>query len=280
MSVKRKKKDLADGAAADGDDSAPSPDAHGPSRDGTGGDAVRSDPAGVAASEAGYPGGPSISAEEEGEPLASPGGAPLEAAEAARALAARVGELENQLAEARDQLLRKAADFDNFRKRMARDKEESVRFANAALVVDLIDAMDGLGRAISSTESSQDFASLHQGVVLIEKQLMDSLERKWGLKRMSSAGKAFDPSLHQAITVGEPAAGDEQLVLEEYQSGYLLHERVVRPAKVKVSAPQKSRSSVAASEGSESPSAAVEAAGAGSPPGGNEGGNGSGGQGR
>ena len=280
MSVKRKKKDLADGAAADGDDSAPPLGVHGPSRDGAGGGEGRSDPNGLVAAEAGSPGGPSVSAGEDGELGDSRESAASEPAGAARALAARVAELEGQLAEARDQLLRKAADLDNYRKRMARDKEEGVRFANAALVVDLIDAIDGLERAISSTESSQDFASLHQGVVLIEKQLMDSLERKWGLKRMSCEGKAFDPSLHQAITVGEPAEADEQLVLEEYQSGYLLHERVVRPAKVKVSAPRRGRSSAAAAEGSEAPSAAVEGDGAGSPPGGDAGGDGFGGQGR
>lgn len=251
MSVKRKKKDLGDDGLADGDDSPRPSDVFGSSRD-AGGSAARGAETqdGRSAAEAGSSGSgawnpadgnlePSLGREGEGADQAGGTSAP----------SATVVELERQLAEVRDQLLRKAADFDNYRKRMVRDKEESVRFANSALIMDLIDAIDGLERAISSTESSQDFAALHQGVVLIERQLIDGLERKWGLQRMACTGKPFDPSCHQAVTMGEPAQGDDQIVLEEYQSGYLLHERVVRPAKVKISAPRGSRAGASAAEG-------------------------------
>lgn len=152
------------------------------------------------------------------------------------ALEARIAELEAALAEARDQLLRKVADFDNTRKRLLRDKEESVKFANAVLLTDLVESIDGLERAIVSAETSRDFDALHEGVVLIERQLMGTLEKKWGLSRMSAAGQPFDPQQHQAVSVGQPAEGDVPVVLSEMQSGYTLNGRVLRPARVIVSA--------------------------------------------
>jgi molecular chaperone GrpE len=244
MSVKRKKKGLGGEAMEDGDDSASPADAYEPvaASAGEAGEGAEGPSGAPEGNVARFAAGREGDSSDDGR-----GGEVSDQERGAHALEATVALLEGQLAEARDQLLRKAADFDNYRKRMARDKEESVRYANTALIVDLIDAMDGLERAISSTESSQDFASLHQGVVLIEKQLMDSLERKWGLHRMTCTGKPFDPSYHQAVMMGEPGQGEEQIVLEEYQSGYLLHERVVRPAKVKISAPRAIRSATSAS---------------------------------
>ena len=89
---------------------------------------------------------------------------------------------------------------------------------------------------INVEQLTKDFDTFHAGVEMIEKQFTSMLERKYGLKRFESTGEEFNPERHQAISVGEPAPeGNSQIVLEDYQKGYLLHDRVLRPAKVKVS---------------------------------------------
>jgi len=135
-----------------------------------------------------------------------------------------------------DQLLRKTAEFENFRKRMFREREEGVRYANALLLGDIIPVIDDFERALQSAADSRDFAAFHSGVEMIERQLVSVLERNWGLKRFSPQdGEKFDPEKHEAIAVGDTAAAGEAVVLENYQKGYYLHDRILRPAKVKVS---------------------------------------------
>jgi len=145
-------------------------------------------------------------------------------------------DLRQELGELKDQYLRKQADFDNFRKRLLRDKEESVAFANKKILEDLVPVLDDFERAIKSSEESKEFQSLHDGIQLIEKQMASMLEKKWGLIRFDSLDQEFDPQKHEAVTV-EPREGDIQVVLEEYQKGYILNDRVLRTAKVKVSMP-------------------------------------------
>ena len=142
-----------------------------------------------------------------------------------------------QVADLEDKLLRKQADFENFRKRMIRDREDGIRHANANLLLDLVDVIDNFERAIKSSEESKDFASLHEGIEMIEKQFTGMLENKWGLKRFESIGEEFDPERHEAITTEERDTDGTQKVLEDYQKGYLLHDRVLRHSKVKVSVP-------------------------------------------
>ena len=152
----------------------------------------------------------------------------------------QVSELKDELCKLNDQLLRKQADYENFRKRMARERDESVRYANQMLLLDLVEIIDDFERAIKSSEESKDFDSFHSGVVLIEKQFVSMLEKKWGLSRFESTGEVFDPEKHQAIASEEVEDHDHSIVLEDYQKGYLLHDRVLRPAKVKVSQPKSS----------------------------------------
>lgn len=155
---------------------------------------------------------------------------------AIEALEARLRELEEESAQLKDQLLRKQADFENFRKRLFREREEAIKYANSDLLADLIAIIDDFERAIRSSEDSKDFGAFHAGVELIEKQFTSMLERKYGLKRFESAGEKFDPAKHQAISVGDEHPGAEsQIVLEDYEKGYMLHDRILRPAKVKVS---------------------------------------------
>lgn len=148
-----------------------------------------------------------------------------------------VAALEDQVADLNDQLLRKQADFDNFRKRMFREREEAIRYANQRLLSDLVEIIDNFERAIKSSEESKDFESFHKGIELIEKQFLSLLESKWGLTRFESEGEEFDPEKHEAIAVEESTEIESQLVAEDYQKGYMLHDRVLRHAKVKVLQP-------------------------------------------
>ena len=136
--------------------------------------------------------------------------------------------------ELKDQLLRKAADFDNYRKRMVKEKDEARQFANSALLEDLCLVLDDFERAIRSSEGARDYDSFHSGIVMIEGQFASMLERKYSLKRLESLGKPFSPEHHEAIAMDPAQEGKEIVVVEEYQKGYQLHDRVLRTAKVKV----------------------------------------------
>ena len=136
-----------------------------------------------------------------------------------------------------DQLLRKTADFENFRKRMLREKEDGIRYANSALLLDIVPIIDDFERAIQAAAENEDFHSFHQGVAMIEKQLVSILERNWSLKRFTSLGEEFDPEKHQAIAIEETEKYETAIILEDYQKGYYLQERVLRPSKVKVAKP-------------------------------------------
>ena len=145
--------------------------------------------------------------------------------------------LETEVNDLKDQLLRKQADFENFRKRLIREREDAVRFANSNLLLDLVEVIDNFERAIKSSEDSKDFDVFHQGIELIEKQFTSMLESKYGLKRFESKDEDFDPERHQAIAAEEVMDLDRQIVLEDFQKGYMLHDRVLRHAKVKVAMP-------------------------------------------
>ena len=149
----------------------------------------------------------------------------------------QVHELGVKLAELNDQYLRKAADFENYRKRMTREKQELTEFANQNLLLDLLPVLDDFERATKSAETSKDFASLYEGIIMIQKQLASQLENKWGLKRFDSEGELFDPNRHEAIQMEKTAGIAETVVKEDYVKGYLLKEKVIRYAKVKVLVP-------------------------------------------
>ena len=151
----------------------------------------------------------------------------------------RLGQFENEITELQDRSLRKQAEFENFRKRLERDKSAAISFANRALLLDLIFVIDDLERAMAAVDQNRDYDVLHDGVVLIEKQLIGMLERKWGLKRFNSAGVEFDPERHEAVTSEEVDDIEHSAVQEEYQKGYLLHDKVLRAAKVKVGVPKR-----------------------------------------
>ena len=156
----------------------------------------------------------------------------------------RIDELEAQLAEARDQLLRKAADFENFRKRMNQEKQSAIEYANQSLLLDIIPVIDDFERAIQSAEASQELAGMPagkamlDGITMIEKRLTGQLEAKWGLKRFNSAGTLFDPNFHEAMFMEKSSDIEEPVVQEDFVKGYMLKDRVIRAAKVKVLMPE------------------------------------------
>ena len=156
----------------------------------------------------------------------------------------RIAELETQLADARDQFLRKAAEFENFRKRMNQEKQNSIEYANQSLLLDIIPVIDDFERAINAgekseqCESSADYKAFLDGIKMIEKRLTTQLEAKWGLKRFNAAGEIFDPNLHEALMMEKSAEITEAVVKEDFEKGYMLKERVIRAAKVKVLMPE------------------------------------------
>jgi molecular chaperone GrpE len=131
-----------------------------------------------------------------------------------------------------DRLLRLAADFENYKKRAARERQEYVRLANERLIGELIPILDDLERALAAAEEHQE-AQLEEGVRLVHRSLAGLLQRH-GVTPISTEGK-FDPYLHEAL-LSQPSEAEEGSVLDVVQKGYKLGERVVRPARVVVAA--------------------------------------------
>lgn len=159
-------------------------------------------------------------------------------------LTAQIAELTEQLASSeeactaiKDQMLRDRADLENYRKRLIRDKEDSIRFANENLIKDLLQPLDDFARALEASESTKDYTKVHDGVVMVNAQIYSTLEKNWGLERIEAVGKEFDPQEHEAYQVVVDESLESETVLEEYVVGYKLHGRVLRPSKVKVGKP-------------------------------------------
>lgn len=176
--------------------------------------------------------------EDSGSPSA--GNEPM-AEDRVAELEARVAALEAENSDLKEQFLRKQAEFENFRKRMQREKEEAAKFSNKELMLDILPVIDDFERAIRSAEESRDFDAFHDGVKLIEKQFTGMLERKWGLRRFDSEGEEFDPQCHEAVAAEPDPDSITQTVLEDFQKGYYLHDKVLRSAMVKVSVPGSSQ---------------------------------------
>ncbi len=136
-----------------------------------------------------------------------------------------------------DKYLRLAAEFDNYKRRSQRDQSEAIKFANEKLIKDLLPTLDNLERAIQSAKEQSLTGALLDGVVLTHKQFLETLT-KLGLHQISSLGEEFDPAKHQAVAQVESETAPPNSVIEEYQKGYFLHERIIRPAMVTVAKPQ------------------------------------------
>lgn len=143
-------------------------------------------------------------------------------------------QLRGELSEAQNRILRAQAELDNTRKRMRREMEEERRYAEISLLGDLLPVLDNIQRAIDAADKNADVASLLAGFKMVHQQLLSVLERHH-CKPIKAEGEQFDPALHQAILQQPSAEHPENTVVAVGQTGYTLHERVVRPAQVVVS---------------------------------------------
>ena len=152
---------------------------------------------------------------------------------AVRELETQMENLRKEKDEIYDRLLRKHADFENFRKRIEKDKREFQQYALSDIVGDLIFILDNFERALSHADESSN-PEYRKGVELIYRQLRDLLEKR-GLKIIESKGQKFDPNFHEAVAREPRTDVEEGTILEELQRGYFFQNRLLRPAMVKVS---------------------------------------------
>ncbi len=137
--------------------------------------------------------------------------------------------------EAWDRMLRFQADFDNTRKRLEKEKQDFIKFANEGLIAELLNVLDDLERAVDLTESKhQDLPAFLKGIEMILAHLYEML-KEYGVKPIEAQDKIFDPNFHEALMQIENNDLPEHTIVEELQKGYLLNDRVIRTSKVKVS---------------------------------------------
>lgn len=153
--------------------------------------------------------------------------------------AEKLASLEAKCRELQDQYLRKAADFDNYRKRMIREKQEAIDYANTNLISDLLLILDDFDRAIEAGKKAgeESAAAFMQGVMMIRSGLTSLLESKYGLQYYEAQGQVFNPDIHEAVATNPSTEVTEPTVGAELQKGYKLKERILRPAKVMVLMP-------------------------------------------
>lgn len=149
-------------------------------------------------------------------------------------LEAELKQSKEQADEYYERLQRLQAEFDNFRKRTQKEKEETVKYAAERVVEAMLPVIDNFERAVFSSQSNQDFKSFSQGVEMILKQMQNALVRE-GLTPIEAVGQPFDPKLHDAVMQVDSTDYPENTVVEELQKGYYLKEKVLRPSMVKVS---------------------------------------------
>lgn len=145
---------------------------------------------------------------------------------------AEVARLTADLQELRQTLMRRQADFENYRKRIEKERAEDQKRATARLIEGLIPVVDGFEHALAAHREAE-YETYRRGFELIYKQLVDHLTRL-GVERVDPTGKAFDPHLHQAMERTETTKYEDGTIVQVFQPGYVYHGRVLRPAMVSV----------------------------------------------
>ena len=134
-----------------------------------------------------------------------------------------------------ERFLRENAEFENYKKRINRENSERFKFFNLDLIKELLPSLDNLERAITHAKSeNKDFESMIEGLEMVNKMTHEVFE-KFGVSRVDTVGEVFDPNIHQAVGVVESNSVPENHIVEECLGGYLLHDRIIRPAMVRVS---------------------------------------------
>jgi molecular chaperone GrpE len=143
--------------------------------------------------------------------------------------------LEDDLKAAQDRYLRLAAEFENYKKRVQKDQVEFTQYAHERLLRELLPVLDNLLRALQHAQQTGGTDGLIEGVELTCKQYLEVLSR-FGVRPIPSVGQPFDPAVHQAVATVDPQGQPPNTIVEEYEKGYYLHNRVLRPATVTVAA--------------------------------------------
>ena len=174
-------------------------------------------------------------------PETSPEAEPLVPVEPTTPTAEQLEELKQRAAKAEenwDRLVRTTADFDNYKKRAAREKQEAIKFANESLLEKLIPVLDTFDMALAATQNgdAKTVQSLQAGIAMVHQQLRNALKDA-GLEEVEAGGKAFDPNLHEAVAQKETTEIPEGQVVQQMRKGYKLRERLLRPASVVVAKP-------------------------------------------
>lgn len=168
--------------------------------------------------------------EREMQQAAAEAAAEAAAGKSGVADADEIAAAQQEAQELRERYVRVLADFDNFRKRSEREKQDFFKYALGGIMKDLLPVLDNFDRALEHAEEGDDF---HKGVLMIYKQLFDTLQRN-GLKPVDEAGVHFDPNVHEAVVREDDPTVPSHTVVAVLQKGYFLHDRLVRPAMVKV----------------------------------------------
>ncbi len=145
----------------------------------------------------------------------------------------RISELETNLADTENRLLRVQADFENFKRRTREDNAAQLKYKSQSLLTQLLPALDNFERALDVKVEDAQAASVLQGVEMVYRQLLEAMKSE-GLEVIDSEGSAFDPNLHQAVMQVQDEKYGSNVVVETLQKGYRLKDRVIRPAMVKV----------------------------------------------
>jgi len=152
-----------------------------------------------------------------------------------------VAKLRREIADLRDRSMRTLADFDNFRKRSERERQEARKYALAEPMREFLGIVDNLDLALSAAGGADD---LKRGVEMIHRQMLDLL-RRHGVKEVSALNQPFDPALHEAVSREEDPSVTTPTVTGEMRRGYFIHDRLLRPAMVKVSVPAEAKKTAA-----------------------------------
>lgn len=139
-----------------------------------------------------------------------------------------------ELEQLKDRLLLSAADFENAKKRLSRERDEFVKFSQESLIRDLVPVLDNFDRALSHAgeANEKNLKSIVSGVQMVQKQLSEILKNQ-GLKKITTLGEKFDPHRHEAVSFAQEE-GPDDIIVAEVESGYMLHERLLRASKVRV----------------------------------------------
>lgn len=149
----------------------------------------------------------------------------------------KLKDLQKEISSLKDLYLRNQAEFDNFRKRVNKEKEEIAIYANKQLIEEFITLIDNFERALETSQENKDFDQLIKGISLIRDSFLSNMKNKFQLESFGEKGESFDPQKHEAISVETSEEDREPVVKEVFQRGYMLKDRPIRTAKVKVSQP-------------------------------------------